>query len=73
MCSLNLPLAVALLLVCFQLFLDIMEELIFLFWEIDAIDTGKRQGGQRRMGPGDSVGKITYTQLTLATVNGQQR
>lgn len=41
-------LVVALLYVCFQLLLDIMQELIFLLREIKAIETRKRQGGQKK-------------------------
>ena len=43
-----LPLVVALLYVCFQLLLDIVQELIFLLREIKAIETRKRQGGQKK-------------------------
>lgn len=48
-----LRLSLALLLVCFQLVHDLMHEFIFLLWEINAIETRKRQGGKR--GPVDRV------------------
>ena len=43
----NLPLVVARLLICIQLIHNMMQECMFLLWEIGAIETRKRQVGQR--------------------------
>lgn len=45
---LTLPVVAVFLLVCFQLIQDMMQEVVFLFWEIHSIETGERQGGRRK-------------------------